>query len=338
MTVSVIIPTWNGWNHLARCLASLRTQVSRPDEILVVDNGSTDGTADRLAAEYPEARIVRSAVNRGFAGGVNIGAAQAHGDVLWILNDDVVLDPRCLAELLARIGAPDAPAACSAKVLRLELSGDGRPARFDALGDYLTWTGFLLHVGYGEPDRGQYDRMTELFSPKGVCFLVRRSMFEAMGRFDDTFVSYFEESDLFWRCWLAGHRVGFAPAARVRHEGGGTSRRLPATVIDAYSFRNRLTTLLTHLGAWRLSIILPIHLALCGIISLAYAIRGQFRHAAAVLAALGRTFGSLPAVLAKRRRVQALRRVPDREIFRQHARAIPIGHGWQFLRVYLKRW
>ncbi|MBI4227065.1 MAG: glycosyltransferase family 2 protein [Candidatus Omnitrophica bacterium] len=338
MTVSVIIPSWNGRAQLAQCLASLARQTVAPDEVLVVDNGSTDGTAEWLAADSPRVRVIRSAVNHGFAGGVNRGVQAASGEAFWILNNDVVIDPRCLQALLAGLARSPAQAACSAKILQLA-SRDAPHARYDAVGDYLTWTGFLYHLGFGEEDRGQYDHLEELFSPKGVCFIIRRAVFQHVGGFDAAFGSYFEESDLFWRIWLAGFRVGFAPEAIVWHEGGGTARRLPSAVIDAYAFRNRLSAMVTNLGTLRLWLILPVHLVCCVGIGLLYVIRGRLRNTIAVLAAIGHTIAHWGALALKRRHVQqVLRKIPDRALFHQHGRPLPIGWGWQFLRVYLRRW
>ena len=220
-TVSVVIPTWDGLVMLLRCLTALSAQTHPADEVVVVDNGSVDGTAEVLAAHWPDVVVLALPVNRGFAGGCNAGILRSTGSRVVLLNNDAEPDPDWLAELLA-VDACAGPrnAAVTSKLV-------GRDGRLQDTGDLLTRWGLAVQRGGGELDHGQYDDAPQVLSPCGGACLWRRQALEDVGLFEETFFAYFEDLDLGLRARLRGWEVRFAPRAVVRHDVSGTSSRIP---------------------------------------------------------------------------------------------------------------
>ena len=253
--VSVIIVSWNGRKLLKRCLPSVCSQDYKNIEILVVDNGSIDGTIDFLMGNYPSVRIVRNGRNLGFAEANNVGAREAKGELLLLLNNDTIVEKDCFSQLIDRMGHDPKLGICQPKIKFLD-----EPRRLDSMGSFPTYLGFLKHCGFGEIDLGQYDHIEEVFSPKGACVLIRKNIFFYVGGFDSDFFCYFEETDLAWRIWLAGFKTVLVPKAVVLHEIGATSSGLNFSFIQYHSTKNRICTLIKNLSWKELLFILPINL------------------------------------------------------------------------------
>ena len=319
-TASVIIPTYNGRDYLQDCLASLHKQTRRDFELIIVDNGSTDGTAAAARQAWPDAHVIEAGRNLGYAGGMNLGAARASGEWLVLLNNDTVLEPDWLAQLLAAGQRDPTIGVCSSKV---RLLSDRR--RLDSFASYLTPCGFLQHRGLLEVDEGQYDGVEDFFSPKGVAFAIRRDLFEAIGVFDPTYFSYFEETDLFWQVWLRGYRIRFAPHALAYHKVGGTAARMSYAFVDYHSFKNRIRTIIKNAGAGTLCWMLPYHLVCCAGLVAIHALRPQrWGNGWAIVKAIGWNLTHLADTWRARSRVQRARRISDRALFRQAMRPIAI--------------
>ena len=316
--VSVIIPTYNGLRYLQDCLVSVSTQGWRDFETIVVENASTDGSAEFVRTAHPTIRLVQAKTNLGFAGGCNLGAQAAQGTWLVFLNNDTVVEPDWLEQLMAVAHGDVRLGACTSKI-----RAQNDPARLDAIGSYLTRTGFLQHVGLLTLDRGQYDHLREIFSPKGVAFAIRRDLFEAIGGFDERYFAYFEETDLFWQVWLRGYRVGFAPWSLVYHKIGGTALTFSFAFMDYHSFKNRIRTIVKNAGGGTLCWMLPLHLACC----LALALIGGLRRPAsswAILRAIAWNVWHLGETWQARAVVQRARWISDRALLPLILRPIPL--------------
>ena len=223
MGVAVVVPTWNGRDDLPACLDSLRRQ-TRPVEIVVVENGSIDGSVEMLRASYPDVTVLVQPVNLGFAGGVNVGLRYAlhrgHRFVA-LLNNDAVAEPTWIDHLVAEMSSDERVGMVASKFVTI----DG--TRLDSTGEcYSTW-GLPFPRGRGEERLDAYDSATELFGASGGSTLYRAKMLRDIGLFDEDFFAYFEDVDLSWRAHLRGWRVRLAPAAIAYHRIGATSGRIP---------------------------------------------------------------------------------------------------------------
>ncbi len=218
--ISVIIPNWNGAHHLPTCLEALRRQTYPRFEVVVVDNGSRDGSLALLERDYPEVKVVALARNLGFAGGVNAGIRQAQGEIIALLNNDTEADPHWLAALGQALADNPQAGLAASKVLLFE-----RRNVFHSAGDFYGLDGRPGNRGVWQVDEGQYDTLMEVFGACGAAAAYRRAVLDQIGLFDEDFGSYCEDVDLAWRAQLAGHRCVFAPQAVVYHRlsatGGG---------------------------------------------------------------------------------------------------------------------
>lgn len=223
--VDVIIPTYNGLALLAPCLDALRRQTFRDFAVLVVDDGSTDGTAAALARDYPEARVLRRPRNGGLAAACNAGIAATTGELVCLLNNDTEAEPGWLAALVAALDAAPWAGSAASKMLLFD-----RRDTLHSAGDGFAVTGVPVNRGVWRRDEGQYDAAPEIFGPCAGAALYRRAALAAVadGRdcpFDEDLFMYCEDVDLNWRLQLAGYRSVFAPAARIYHHlsatGGG---------------------------------------------------------------------------------------------------------------------
>ncbi len=238
--ISIIIPAWNGAAVIGACLESLAPQLQADDEIIVVDNGSLDGTPDQVARQCPAARVLRLEGNRGFAGGVNQGLLAASGDTLLLLNQDVVLRPGCLRTLHVRLQA-EGPAIIGCKLLY----PDGQTIQH-AGGVIRMPRGEPDHYGYRQADHGQWDTSARVEYVTGAIFVFDRMVFTAVGLFDEGFYpAYYEEADYCYRAHAIGFPVIYEPAASAVHHEAQVYGQRSSVYLQAMA-RGRLRFLLKH--------------------------------------------------------------------------------------------
>lgn len=210
-TLSVLIVAWNSREELARTLPALLSELGEGDELIVVDNHSSDGTADAVAALAPAARIVRSACNLGFAAGCNEGAAQARGDLLVILNPDAAPQPG-FGEAIRR---PWVEERGWTAWQALVADGDGKT--INSAGNPVHFTGIVWAGGHGRPI-GAAPPAGEVAALSGACLAIPRRAWEKTGGFPERFFLYHEDVDLSLRLRLAGGALGIEPGAVVDHD------------------------------------------------------------------------------------------------------------------------
>ncbi len=257
-SVTVIVLNYNGLEHLGPCFRSL-TDLDYPAEqleLMLVDNGSTDGSVDWMRAHFPTVQVVETGRNLGFAGGNNAGVRAAHGEFVTLLNNDMRVAPDWLSEILRPFGRDSDIAAVAAKVL----SWDGK--RIDFAHAAMNFYGYSYQVGHGDPDDGQYDQERALLFANGASVAFRREVFLSVGGFDADYFAYYEDVDLGWRLWLLGYKVWFAPRAVCYHRHHGTSRRLADEKIRLLYERNALYTLIKNYDHENLQRVLPVALML----------------------------------------------------------------------------
>jgi len=211
--VSVIIPHWNGRHHLHDCLTSLRRQTFADHEVILVDNGSTDGSQEYVREEFPEVILIELGENRGFTGACNAGYAASQGEFVCLLNNDTETDPRWIEVLVDTFKRHPQVGIVAAKMLLFD-----QRDHFHTAGDYYRVNGLPGNRGVWQADRGQYDREEPVFSACGGAAAYRRVMVEQIGFLDDAFFFSCEDIDLAWRAHLAGWEVIYAPGAIVYHK------------------------------------------------------------------------------------------------------------------------
>ncbi len=303
VSFSVVIPNWNGLRFLADCLNALRNQTLEDIEVILVDNASTDGSQDFVRTEYPEVRLIELEENRGFAGACNAGMEAANGAYVALLNNDTEVESDWAEQVAgAFTGHPDAGIIASKMLLF-----DQRD-RFHTAGDFFTSDGRAGNRGAWERDKGQYDCGEYVFSACGGSAVYRQSMLAEIDLLDDDFFFLLEDVDLAWRAQLAGYKVWYEPRAIVYHHlsatGGGVTasyhdgrngiwliaKNMPASLLRKYArpiLARQLALLWQSLKSWRGQ---EARARIRGLIAGALGIRGA---------------------LAKRRRIQAAKRVTD---------------------------
>jgi len=233
--VSAIVVNWNGGTMLQDAIASLIAQTWTHLEIVLVDNGSTDGSADAAERRFPgRLTIVRNGRNEGFARGNNVGFAAARGEWMFLLNSDAVCDPDTVAELMAFAAGKADVGQLACRVVQAD-----KPHVFDSAGLLLYPDGVARARGWQEKDTGQYDRAEEVLAPHGCACALKKAMLDDVGGFDEDFFCYLEDLDLGVRGQLRGWRCWYVPGARVRHQKSATAGNY--SVFKAYHVeRNRL--------------------------------------------------------------------------------------------------
>jgi GT2 family glycosyltransferase len=221
--VSVIIPTWNRSELLATALECLSKQTLQPDQIIVVDNGSTDDTP--AIVERFGAQLIRFPVNRGFAPAVNAGIENAIGDWILILNNDVELPPDWLASLHAAAEADDAAFAVGKLVCR------DQPDTLDGSWDLLSRGGHAWRCGFGRKDGAHWATRRPIDFAPMTAALFHKRVFAQIGLLDQRFEAYYEDVDFGLRCALAGLQGIYEPAATATHRSKGTLGQNSARVL-----------------------------------------------------------------------------------------------------------
>ncbi len=223
--VSVVVVSWDGLDQLTRCLPSLMASlrlVPGESEVFVVDNGSSDGTAEYVAATYPSVRLIRNSANRGFGAANNQAFARASGRFIATLNNDTVVDERWLVELLAAIEPDAAVGSVSAQMRFLDW-----PEVINTTGIEVDRLGIARDRLDGEPVSASETTPTEVFGACAGAAVYRAELLEGLRGFDESFFAYYEDVDLAWRARRAGWRCRYVPTAVVFHEYSATTRRIP---------------------------------------------------------------------------------------------------------------
>jgi len=210
--VTAVIPTWNRRDLLLNLFDSLAVQTRPFDEIIVVDNGSTDDSAD--LAERAGAKVLRLGQNVGFAAAVNRGIESAEADWVAILNNDVTFEPDWLEKLLA---APEDGWFASGKLLQA-----GDPSRLDGTFDEISRGACASRCGSGKPDGPAWNQARRIRFAPMTAAIFRRQLFRELGDLDETFGSYLEDVDFGLRCAVAGREGVYVPSAVAYHRGSAT--------------------------------------------------------------------------------------------------------------------
>ena len=219
--VSVVIPNWNGRQWLSQCLDALARQQLAPAELIVIDNGSDDGSVQYLREAHPSVSVVELGTNTGFAHAANRGLEAAGGELVALVNTDVVLAPDWLDRMSRALLAEPRAGAVACKMLSL-----ADPSVIYDAGDILRRDGACEQRGRFMPDDGRWDLPGEVFGACAGAALYRRSAVLELGGFDERYFAYLEDVDLALRLRMAGWSCRYEPAVAL-HAGEGSSGSLP---------------------------------------------------------------------------------------------------------------
>lgn len=214
--VSVIVVNWNGKHLLDACLSSLRRQTFRDFEVILVDNGSSDGSVAWVAAHFPEVRILALEANQGFCGGNNAGIRAARGTYVALLNNDTEVEPDWLGELVGHIRVDTTIGACDSKILYF----DERDTIWSA-GAMYTIAGSGEWRGHGRKDR-EISEPAEVFTAVACSAIYPRRVLDEIGGLDEDFFTGYEDVDWSFRARLRGYRIVNVPSSRVYHKVSAT--------------------------------------------------------------------------------------------------------------------
>lgn len=301
--VSIIIVNYNGGELLERCICSLRQDAIQDYEIILMDNASTDGSVEAVAQTFPDIRLIWSERNLGFGAGNNLAARQARGDYLAFLNPDTVVEPGWLDALVAALERDPRIGLATSQILLLDA-----PGTINTCGNDVHYTGLTLCRNAGM-DRAALVEPAEVNAISGAACVIRRSLFETLRGFDDTFFLYMEDTDLSWRVRLAGYQCVCVPASVVYHDY--TLHFGPHKTF--YQERNRYLMLLKSLQ-WPTLLILSPALILAEAVTWGFVLLRERQHFANKLRAYAWIASYWNAIMHRRRETLALRRVRDREL------------------------
>ena len=244
--LSVVVLGYGAEDELETCLASVVEQLPGDGELVLVDNGIADGARRRAVWGERVTVVGDGSDNTGFAGGCNVGAAHATGDVLVFLNSDAVLRPGALALLAEAATAPGAGVVCGC--LRLA----DEPDKVNSVGNPLQFLGLTWAGECGSP-AGEHMERKEVAVATGGFFGLSRATWDALGGFDPTYFAYHEDTDLSVRAWLSGRRVEVLPEAVADHFYEFSRNPLKMYLVE----RNRLVLVLTTYPPRLLRRVLP---------------------------------------------------------------------------------
>jgi hypothetical protein len=322
--VTVVVVNWNRRELLRACLESLKKQTLDGVEGIVVDNGSTDGSAAMVAACFGPGsgfpvRLIRNGENRGFCAANNQGIRASRSRYVALLNNDAEADPGWLEALYRTLEAHPEAGMAASKILVWE-----DPGKIDKAGHLIYFDGQNRGRGSGESDAGQYDRLEETLWPDGCAAMYRREMLDRIGGFDEDLFAYADDAELGLRGRIAGWGCLYVPDAVVRHHRGATlgltsSRRLELIERNRVLLAAKLFpwSLLWLNGAYYLARVGAGLWAAArhkGEVSRYPGLRGKLRVAIAMARGDLAALWMLPRFLRKRREVAAFRRLSSREL------------------------
>lgn len=320
---SIAVLNYNGRRFLDVCLdAVLAQHLEGGFEVLLMDNGSEDGSLEHVRERFPHVRPLALGRNRGYSGANNAAFAEAAGEHVVLLNNDTRVRPGWLDALVRAAESDPEVGAVTSKLVFMQ-----RPDTIQNAGSLILSDGSGADRGFGEPDQGQYEKREEVFGACGGAVLLTRKMLDDVGGFDETFFAYYEDTDLSWRMRLRGWKILYEPAAVVEHVHTGTNVEWSPFFIFHVD-RNRLFMILKNgppgfvLGAflsfgWRsakMAVRAVVPRRQPGLATVSSGAR--FSRARIELRVMLSLLAHFPEMLAKRWRIRGRRRVGDDEIRR----------------------
>lgn len=327
--VSIVIINYNDKGHLKSCINSVLKTDYPSFEVIIVDDGSIDGSIDLVRQEFGgvlNISIISNRKNLGASAARNVGGQRAKGKYIAFLDSDTTVDLLWLKEAVTIMEHDSNIGAAQCKLL---LASDKN--KFDYAGDYLSPFGILVQrVKAGQVDNGSLDKIEEIFAVKSAGMIIRRDVFFATGMFDNDYFIYVEETDLCWRVWLTGHSVVFAPTSRVYHDFGSTPHgkpNRPKSLEKYHGPKNYLTTIIKNFGLLELFRVLPLNLGVWIGLSTWYIFKFKLDWSRSITKGVLYNLVNFKQIWAKRQFVQyCVRKVPDNVILPKIMKKTPFSY------------
>ncbi len=320
LPMSVIVLNYNGLRWIANCLDAL-IEGNPGAEVIVVDNASTDGSADIVRSRFPDVRLLQLPENVGFAAGNNAGARAASGQLLVFLNNDTVPERGFAGKLRTAFDDPSVGLA-TARIVYLH-----DPTVIDSAGDGYLRAGGAYKRFHGQPATGDALAPDEVFGACGAAFTIRRDLFEELGGFDEAFFMVYEDVDLSYRARLLGWRCVYVADAVVHHGGSSTLGRVSPSAVF-YGQRNLEWVYVKNTPGALLARTCAAHVCYVAAAGLRYLAHGR---GPAYFRAKFAALGGLPRVLRQRREIQHRRRADTGALWRV------MDPGWISVKTREKR-
>jgi GT2 family glycosyltransferase len=303
--ISVVVLTYNHVRDIEECIRSVLESETAPltKEVILVDNASTDGTADLVRNNFPTVKVVQNPTNIGYGPGFNVGVANSSGQFVVILNPDVTVPAGSIKALVQALRDDPAAKITTSKILMY----DDRD-RINACGVDLNYAGFVFSRGLGA-SASLYREDCYVGAPSGCAFAIRRDTIEKLGLFDELFFLRGELSDLGWKVLSSGFKIRYVSGSTVYHK----YRFKLDPFWFYYNERGRLLMVLKNYSSPTLVKMIPILVISEGLV-IAYSISRGSRHLLSKLRSYYWIVKNRRTVLAHRREFQSLRKVPDSEI------------------------
>lgn len=275
MEVSVVIPNFNGIAFLDSVLASLEGQTLNNFEVILVDNGSTDGSCSFVTANYPWVHLIELSENFGFCGAVNAGIRAAKAPYVLLLNNDTEVKEDFVEEMLAAIRRHKNAFSCGARMVQYHDRD-----RLDDVGNYYCALGWSFARGRGK-DIHAYETEDRIFSACAGAAIYRKKILEKIGYFDEEHFAYLEDTDIGYRARIYGYENWYAPKAIVYHVGSGTSGSRYNQFKTRYSSRNNIYLIYKNMPLLQIILNLPFLVAGFLVKFLFFAVKGMGKEYAA---------------------------------------------------------
>ncbi len=275
MEVSVVIPNFNGIAFLDSVLASLEGQTLNNFEVILVDNGSTDGSCSFVTANYPWVHLIELSENFGFCGAVNAGIRAAKAPYVLLLNNDTEVKEDFVEEMLAAIRRHKNAFSCGARMVQYHDRD-----KLDDVGNYYCALGWSFARGRGK-DIYAYETEDRIFSACAGAAIYRKKILEKIGYFDEEHFAYLEDTDIGYRARIYGYENWYAPKAIVYHVGSGTSGSRYNQFKTRYSSRNNIYLIYKNMPLLQIILNLPFLVAGFLVKFLFFAVKGMGKEYAA---------------------------------------------------------
>jgi len=303
---TVIIVNTNELHHLEKCLPTVVNQRYGEYEVVVVDNGSTDGSVEYIEAEFPQVRVIRNSTNLGYAGANNVGFQHSSGEYLVVLNPDTKVEAGWLQELVLALENDPSAGLATSKILLMDDS-----QHINTCGNQISLTGITVCRGLGQ-SADMYDQPEVVPAVSGAAFAIKRAVLEHIGGFDELYFMTYEDTDLSLRAALAGYKCIYVPTSVAYHKYAFRFSAQKCFLEE----RNRLLSWL-KVFRWPTLIALSPPLILGEMLAWGYALMRGPAYVRSKIQSYLWIMRNWRQVTEARRRTQALRQVQDRHVLRQ---------------------